>query len=212
MDEIAVTQLHAGDGDGAGMVFTFNDRQISVSIFPSNGRSTQQSRRLEPEDRPLQDRLIDLVARAVTCEDDDEYDELEGHVLGIILEAGKPFFSRPGTSQEPPTLGHASLHHLLFPEILYFRLEATAGHTSVIPIEPSEAYTALAIDPALDGDIEHELEFDERLPRYIPEDIILTELFLRGASYVTAAVQVDGQDMFCKARGRPSSLFGTSLG
>jgi hypothetical protein len=37
MDDIAVNQLHGGDGGGADIVFTFNDKQISVSIFPSNG-------------------------------------------------------------------------------------------------------------------------------------------------------------------------------
>lgn len=97
MDEIAVNQVHSSDGDGADMVFAFNDRQISVSIFPSNGSSTQDSRHLEPKDRPLQDCVIDLLARASTCEDDDEYEELEDQVLGIILKGRQTVFLSAGT-------------------------------------------------------------------------------------------------------------------
>ncbi|KAM5353509.1 hypothetical protein ACJ41O_000159 [Fusarium nematophilum] len=218
MDEIAVNQVHSGDGDGADMVFAFNGRQISVSIFPSNGSSTNDSRDLEPS-RPLQDHLIDLLAGAVLCEDDDKYDEVEDYVLGIILAAGKPLFSQSMPSQGAPTYDHQSLHHLLFPEILYFRLEtAAAGPTSIIPIASSEAYTALTIDPVLDGAFMEdrafmeELDTNEHLPRYISEKIVVTKLFLRGTSSVAAAVQVDGRDMFCKARGQPGGLFGTSEG
>ncbi|KPM37789.1 hypothetical protein AK830_g8771 [Neonectria ditissima] len=212
MDDIAVNQLHAGDGDGAGMVFAFNGRQISVSIFPGNGSSTKDSRHLEPEHRPLQDHLIDLLARAVVCEDDSEYEELGDEVLGVILNAGKSFFSQLTPSQGAPTRDHPSLHVLLFPEIIYFRLEAGAGHASIIPTASSEAYTALVIDPVLDGTFEEELNIHEHLPRYIPEKIVVTDVFSRGTSFVTAAVLVDGQDMFCKSRGRPGGLLGTSEG
>lgn len=104
------------------------------------------------------------------------------------------------------------LHGLLFPEELYFRLEAAAGHISILPVDPSEAYTALTIDPVFDGAFEEELDIDEFLPRYIPEEIVVTELFSSGASSVAAAVQVDGRDMFCKSCGRPGGLFGTSEG
>ncbi|KAJ4316064.1 hypothetical protein N0V84_008063 [Fusarium piperis] len=186
------------------MVFEFNGRQISVSIFPSNGSSTKDSRELEPEHRPLQDHLIDLLSRATVCEDDDEYDEVEDYILGIILNAGKPLFSQSMPSQEAPTYD--------YPKILYFRLEAAARHTSIIPIGSSEAYTALTIDPALDGAFQEELDIDQHLPRYIPEEILVTKSFLRGTSSITAAAQVDGQAMFCKARGQPSGLFGTSEG
>jgi hypothetical protein len=212
MDEIAVSQLHAGEGDGADMVFTFNGRLISVSVFPTNGSSTQDSRHLGPEHRPLQDRLVDLIARATECQDD-EYEELEDEALSIILDAGKPHFSQLGCSQEADALDHPVLFDLLFPKILYFHLQAGGpGPASLIPIEPSKAYTTLAIDPAIDEAFDEELDLVHSLPRYTPEEIVVTELFLRGTTSVTAAVKVHGQDMFCKSRGGPSGLRGTSEG
>lgn len=212
MDEIAVYQLHSGQGDGADMVFEFNGRQISVSIFPSNGSSTMDSRELEPN-RPLQDHLIDLIAGNTFCEDDDEYNKVEDYVLGIILAAGKPLFSQSMPSQGMWTGELQNLQNLLFPELFYFRLEATsAGHTSIIPIASSEAYTALIIDPVLDGDFVEEPYIDENLPRYIPEKVVVTNIFLKSTSYVAAAVQVDGRDMFCKASGQLGGLLETSEG
>ncbi|KAJ9413331.1 hypothetical protein QL093DRAFT_2073034 [Fusarium oxysporum] len=212
MDDIAVTQLHGGNGSGADMVFMFNDNQISVSIFPSNGSSTKDTRQMEPKDRPLQDRLVDLISRATTCQDDDEYDRLEDEVLGVILDAGRPLFSRPISSQGAVAQNGQSLNHLLFPPFLYFRLEAPASHASIVPINPAEANTILTIDPALDPGFEEELEICQDIPRYIPEEIVVTKSFVRGANTVTAAVQVRGRDMFCKSRGQPGGLFGTGEG
>ncbi|KAH7245329.1 hypothetical protein BKA59DRAFT_475681 [Fusarium tricinctum] len=212
LDDIAVYQLHGGVGDGAAMVFTFNDKLISVSIFPSNGSSTKDSCHLGLEDRPLQDHLVDLVSRATTCQEDDEYERLEDEVLGVILDAGRPLFPRPISSQIARAQNNQSLHHLLFPQILYFRLEAPASCASILPIKPSEANTILTIDPALDQGFEEKLEIYQDLPCYIPEEIVVTKLLVRGASTVTAAVQVQGRDMFCKSRGEPGGLFGTSEG
>ncbi|KAF5018795.1 hypothetical protein F66182_9213 [Fusarium sp. NRRL 66182] len=99
IDEIAVYQLHAGDGDGADVVFAFNNVQISVSMFPSSGLSTKNSRHLGTESRPLQEHLIDMLSQAVLCQTDDEYDELEDQVLSVILKAGKHLFHQPIFSQ-----------------------------------------------------------------------------------------------------------------
>ena len=90
MDDIAVNQLHGGDGDGADMISTFNGSLISVSIFPNNGSSTKDSRHLSPED---------LLSRAIVCEGYDEYDELEDEVLGVILDAGKELFNQRASSR-----------------------------------------------------------------------------------------------------------------
>ncbi|KAF9768109.1 hypothetical protein IL306_014623, partial [Fusarium sp. DS 682] len=59
---------------------------------------------------------------------------------------------------------------------------------------------------------EEQLDIYQDLPRYIPEEIVVTKLFVRGASTVTVAVQVRGRDMFCKSRGQPGGLFGTGEG
>lgn len=213
MDDIAVRQMHAGDGDGADMIFTCNDREISVSIFPANGSSTRDSRHMSRGDRPLQDHLIDLVAHITVCDDDNEYEAIQDEVLGVILDAGRPMFSQPATIPKgAPTGQLPCLGSLLFPEILYFRLEATAGRTAVNPIGSRDAYTALTIDPVLDQSIEEDFLVDESLPRHDPQAVLVTEVFLRGLNTSAAVVQVDGRDMFCKARSRPGGLSGTSEG
>ncbi|KIL93942.1 hypothetical protein FAVG1_02504 [Fusarium avenaceum] len=212
MDDIAINQLHGGVGDGAAMVFTFNDTLISVSISPSNGSSTQDTRHLGLEERPFQDHLVDLISEATTCQDDDEYERLEDEVLGVILDAGRPLFPRPISSERACPESNQSLHRLLFPQILYFRLEAPARCASIVPIKPSESNSILTIDPALDQGFEEKLEIDQDLPLYTPDEIVVTEVFVRGASTVTAAVQLQGREMFCKSSGEPGGLFGTSEG
>ncbi|CAJ0546764.1 Ff.00g013910.m01.CDS01 [Fusarium sp. VM40] len=212
MDDIAVNQLNGGVGDGAAMVFMFNDKLISVSIFPSNGSSTKDTCHLGLEERPLQDHLVDLISKATTCQDDDEYERLEDEVLGVILDAGRHLFSGPIFSRRARTESSKTLHNLLFPPILYFRLEAPASCVSIVPIKPSESNSILTIDPALDQGFEEKLEIYQDLPCYIPDEIVVMEVFLRGANCITAAVQVHGQDMFCKSRVEPGGLFGTGEG
>jgi hypothetical protein len=95
IDDIAVNQLHGGNGGGADIIFTFNNKQISVSIFPSNGSSTKATRHLGPGERPLQDYLVDLISQATTCQDDGEFEKLEDEILGVNLDAGRPLFSLP---------------------------------------------------------------------------------------------------------------------
>ncbi|KAH6676858.1 hypothetical protein F5X68DRAFT_224104 [Plectosphaerella plurivora] len=204
LGDIAVHQLHAGDGDGADVV--------SVSIFPSNGMSTKDTQHLEPNERPLPDHLIDLLARAVMCDGDAEYEEAEDHALNEILDAGKPLFAQLVSSQPALSHGYSSLYSLLFPEILYFRLVAPEDHVSLVPIRSDEAYTALTIDPSLDGGFEEELDIDGKLPRHDCKNITVIDVFSRGVSSVTAAVRFDGQEMFCKSTGRPSGLSGSSEG
>ncbi|KAH7222607.1 uncharacterized protein BKA55DRAFT_584726 [Fusarium redolens] len=212
MEHLAVNELHSGVGDGVDMVFTFNGSLISVSIFPSNGSSTKDTQR--QEDRPLQDHLIDLIDKATACRDNDEYEELVDEVFAVILDAGRPVFSKLISSHEAPAQNNKSLHHFLFPPFFYFRLAAPnpTGSVSIIPISSSETHTIHTVDPAIDQGYQEELEICQDLPRYIPEEVTVTEVFLCGARTVTAAVRVQGRDMFCKASGEPNGLFSTSEG
>lgn len=208
-DDIAVYELHIGVGEGADMVFGFNGCLISVSIFPSNGSSSKDTQ--EHEDRPLQDHFIDVIEKATVCQDDDEYEELVNEVLAVILDAGRSLFHQLISSQDQQAL-RESLHHYLFPPSFHFRLEAPAPTScvSLKTIDSSEAYTTLTIDPVFDQSIDEDLELNPDTPRFTPEDISIAEVFVHGASTITAAVQVQGQEMFCKSRGRGGGLFGTS--
>ncbi|KAF5989618.1 hypothetical protein FBULB1_758 [Fusarium bulbicola] len=210
MDDIAVYQLNSGIGDGANIVLGFNGCLLSVSIFPSNGSSTKDTE--GQQDRPQQDHFINAIEKATVCQDDEEYEELVDEVLIPILDTGGPLFHQLIPSRDERVQNNQSLHHLLFPPVLYFRLEALTRTTSVslISIDSSEASTTLTIDPAFDQSIDQDLQLNPDMPRFTPEDISVAEVFVRGAFTITAAVEVQGQDMFCKSHVRAGGLFGTS--
>ncbi|KAF5656303.1 hypothetical protein FCIRC_13734 [Fusarium circinatum] len=199
-----------GIGDGANIVLGFNGCLLSVSIFPSNGSSTKDTE--GQQDGPQQDHFIDALEKATVCQDDDEYEELVDEVLIPILDTGRPLFRQLIPSRDERVQDNQSLYHLLFPPVLYFRLEAPTPTTSVslISIDSSEASTTLTIDPAFDHSIDQDLQLNPDIPRFTPEDISVAEVFVRGAFTITAAVEVQGQDMFCKSHVRAGGLFGTS--
>ncbi|KAF4947502.1 hypothetical protein FGADI_10347 [Fusarium gaditjirri] len=211
MDNIAVYELHGGDGDGAEMVFTLNGCLISVSVSPSNGLSTKDTER--EQNRPLQDHLIDVLDKATVCQNDNEYEELVDEVLALILDAGRLFFTQLISSQDEQTPG-TSLRHYLFPPFFHFRLNAPGptGSVSVIPISSNETNTIYTVDPASDKEFQEDLEICQDLPCYIPEEVFVTEVVERGARNVTAVVQVQGQDMFCKSSDKPGGLSSTRKG
>ncbi|KAM0342102.1 hypothetical protein ACHAPU_009716 [Fusarium lateritium] len=162
-DDIAVTNISGGDGDGANMVFTFNNIHISVSVLPSNGLSTKDSRHLKPESRSLQDHIVDTLSRASICEDYEEYDQLVDEVLMVILDVGKHLF-RQSTLREAESCETQILHVLLFPEFVCFRLEAPGRSASLVPIAASEANIILAVDPVYDQEFVEDLKIAEDVP------------------------------------------------
>ncbi|RSL61701.1 hypothetical protein CEP54_006044 [Fusarium duplospermum] len=206
-DNTFVEQICSGDGKGASIAFELRGRQSHVSIFPSNGSSTKDSRHLRLEDRPLQDHLIDALSRDSSDRPFGEHLMSQDEVLGAILKAGEPLFSR--LTPKAPTCEPPTLHQILFAEILYFRLEGDSDPASLVTIESKEAYNnGFIINRALNRASEQELDLCQHLPRYAPEDIVVKHVFMKGIKYVTASVQVDGQDMFCKALGEPRQLQG----
>ncbi|RSL58578.1 hypothetical protein CEP51_014060 [Fusarium floridanum] len=206
MSNAFIEQICSSDGKGASIAFELRGTQIHVSIFPSNDSSTKDSRHLQPEDRPLQDHLIDALSRDSSGRPYGEHNVSQDEVLGAILKAGKPLFSQltPKASSCEPL----NLHQILFAEILYFRLEGDSDPASVVPIEYEEAYNIGFFNWDTGQAFEEELDLCEDLPRYAPEDIVVKQVFMKGVKYVTAAVQVDGRDMFCKALGEPRQLRG----
>ncbi|KAH7002978.1 hypothetical protein EDB82DRAFT_482319 [Fusarium venenatum] len=207
MEHVAVYELHGGNGDGADITFLFNGKVMSVSIFPTNGPSTKSTLHLGPG-RPLQDHLVDVISEAITCKNHNEYEKLVDEVFGVILEAGRPLFSSLGSI----TQQSQSLHELLFPEIIYFRLQAPAMYATILPIDPSKANNIIASDPAFTDNWDEELKIRRDLPCFTPDEMTVTKVLLRGFNSVTAAVRVHGRDLFCKVVARPSGLCGTEEG
>ncbi|RFU33686.1 hypothetical protein B7463_g2664, partial [Scytalidium lignicola] len=85
IDDIAVVQIHTGDGDGADIVFEFNKICIAVSIFPSHSSQNHL------ENRPgqaIEDHLINLLTQAIIG--GDNYDDILDEILDVIFVAGRP--------------------------------------------------------------------------------------------------------------------------
>ncbi|KAL2686999.1 hypothetical protein Neosp_004548 [[Neocosmospora] mangrovei] len=205
MDTVSVEETCSGDDRGASIAFGLHGTHIHVSIFPSNGLSTKDSNHLQPKDRPLQDHFIDILSQVFTCQDHNEHNMLHEEVLSAILKAGKPIFSQ--LTPKMPIRERSTLHEFLFAEILYFRLNCDLDAASVVPVAPEEAFTeSHLINREFAQIFEEELDLSEHIPRYTPEDIVVKHLFMKGFKQVTAAVQVDGRNMFCKAQGEPSQL------
>ncbi|KJZ70014.1 hypothetical protein HIM_10595 [Hirsutella minnesotensis 3608] len=202
---VAVLQIHGGDGDGADIVFNFNGQRIAVSIFPSS--STRDRNRCS-----TQDRLIRLLGRAASDDvDDDEYEELENQILGVILDAGRPIFKTQSTLNVKLNSGR-DLHSTIYPATLNFQLLDNCGKAVIVPIEPSEAYTLSANDAAYDSTEDDELGIDTTLPCYSTKAILTVDMFVQGGGHAASRVLVDGNEMFCKARGGAGGLIGTSVG
>ncbi|KJZ69902.1 hypothetical protein HIM_10713 [Hirsutella minnesotensis 3608] len=202
---VAVLQIHGGDGDGADIIFNFNGQRIAVSIFPSS--STRD--RNQPS---TQDRLIHLLGRAASDDvDDDEYEELEDQILGVILDAGRPIFKAEAKLRMKLNSAR-DLHSTIYPATLHFQLLDTCGKAVIVPIEPNEAYTLPAWESGYDSAEDDELGIDTTLPCYSTKAILTVEMFAQGGGHAASRVLVDGNDMFCKALGGTGGLIGTSVG
>jgi hypothetical protein len=68
-----------------------------------------------------------------------------GSLPDTFINAGKPLFSYPISTQETPAHDDQSLQRLLFLPVLYFRLDGPANSASTIPINSNEANSILAM-------------------------------------------------------------------
>lgn len=109
------------------MIFDYNGKRVSVSVFPSCGSQGGQG--------AIEDRLIDLLGHAVSVDDDDEYEEVVDEALSIVLDAGKADFDEL-VGSSPTTHAAQTLHSLLYPQTLTFCLKTVSGKASVVPISP----------------------------------------------------------------------------
>ncbi|KAF5618704.1 hypothetical protein F52700_12224 [Fusarium sp. NRRL 52700] len=205
-DDIAVYGLHGGIiGDGAEMVLGFNGSLVSVSILPSNGSSARDTQRQKA--RPLQDHFIDVIDKAIVCQDDDEYEELVDEVFIVILDAGRPLFRQLISAQEEQA-SDKSLHLYLFPPFFHFRLEAPnyTGSVSIVPITSDETNIIHTVDHASERGSQEDLDICQDLPSYTPEEVTVTQVFSHGKRTITASVQVQGRVMLCKSSGEPGEV------
>ncbi|KAI0548573.1 hypothetical protein F4679DRAFT_313247 [Xylaria curta] len=197
MDDITVFSLNSGDGDGADIIFDINDQRVAVSIFPRP--LSEHNIQVYRNQRFLEDRLIELIGRAVLTKEDDEFERIVDEVLGVILDAGKTVFSEvaPRNKSAPKSLKQ-DLQSYLYPPTLAFRIESAGSRATMIPVGPKESYTSLEI-PTNYG-IDDNIDIDNDLPQYLPKDITIVESFVQGLGHSVSRVLVNGQEMLCKAR------------
>ncbi|KAH8817429.1 hypothetical protein F5884DRAFT_874470 [Xylogone sp. PMI_703] len=190
LNDMAVVQMHVGDGDGADVVFECNSKRISVSIFPS--RSSRDCNESNPK-QATEDHLIDLLRQSI--DDSDNYDDIMEEISDIILDVGRPLFIQ---TMQIPT-GNSSnqvLHSLLYPQVFHFRLQTINNKQIIIPIDSSESYTdSEAFFPS---DIDANFQIDINLPQYSSMEIHILHKFLRSGA--VSRVLVNGQGMLCTAR------------
>ena len=139
MNHLAIYQINTGNGDGADILFDYNDKQISVSIFP--GTPPPPGNQSEERGSLAEDHLINLLGRVLSVDtDDDKFEEMTDEALSMIIDAEKVFFAE----MKPHHLvaqTKQDLHSLFYPEELFFRLSTISGKPCLVPIDPKEAYT-----------------------------------------------------------------------
>lgn len=197
MKGVAAGEITVGYGGRVEIIFSFDNKPISVSIFPrSSAPHDPHSDQKQPF---LEDRLIDLLTQAATSHFDiDEHEKTVYKALDLIYGVGKVIFTKanlPNTpTRQPP---NQVLQALLYPPILTFRLMTIGGKAAIIPINPDKGY--IIYKAKFDPSAEKNLDKDESLPHYLPRQILVTESLVEDVDYVTTRVLVDNKDMYCKA-------------
>ncbi|TWU70482.1 glyceraldehyde-3-phosphate dehydrogenase 1 [Metarhizium rileyi] len=163
----------------------------------------------------INNRLIDLLSHCTSPEiDNDNHEEIVDEVLGIILDAGRAVFKKVAAPPKPfSAYAGRNSQSLLSPARLTFQFHETAtGDATVVPIDPGEAYTNPSYDARCDSSDDGESDIDSILPCQNAMKIIVAETFVASAGHVAGRVEVDGEEMFCKAHGDGRSLTSSSVG
>ncbi|XDG01070.1 hypothetical protein ABKA04_000685 [Annulohypoxylon sp. FPYF3050] len=197
MKGVTAGDITVGYDGRAEITFGFDNKPISVSIFPrSSAPHDPHSDQKQPF---LEDRLIDLLTKAAPLDFYiDEYEKIVYEALDLIYGVGKVIFTKANLPNT--TTPHPLLQALLYPPILTFRLMTIGGKAAIIPINPDKGY--IIYKAKFDPSAEKNLDKDESLPHYLPRQILATETLVEDVVYVTTRVLVDNKDMYCKAHRR----------
>jgi hypothetical protein len=173
---------------------------IAISLFKSN--TPEHQMKDGPEKAYTIDHTIELLARSMDAEDEDEADALQDEALEVIYAVASSLDQDIGASEESSQLlKEIVLHNLLFPKTSFYRLEEVAGELTIVPISANEAY-----GPTYNEDQDQkmteicdEVYVDASLQSYLPEQVKVVEQLVCGGGTVCLA-QVNGYQTLCKAR------------
>lgn len=188
--------------DGAQVTFLTekSNERIAISLFKSN--TTEHQMNGGPDNPHTIDHTVELLARSMDAEDEDEADALQDEALEVIYTVASSLDQDSGESEESNQLPkEVVLHNLLFPKTSFYRLEEVAGELTMVPISPDEAYGPTYSEDQDQNmtELGDEVHIDTSLPSYLPEQVKVIEQLVCGGGVVCLA-QVDGYQMLCKAR------------
>lgn len=191
--------------EGAQVTFLADksNERIAISLFKSN--TAQAQKNIGPETAQIIDRTIELLARSMNADDEDEADALQDEALDVIYAvAGSidPDSEAAEESSQPPKKVVVDLHNLLYPKTSFYRLDEVAGELAIVPISPDEAYGPTYSEEQDQNvpDSDDELHIDSSLPSYLPEQVQIVEQLVYGEGITVCLAEVDGHSVLCKAQ------------
>jgi hypothetical protein len=186
-------QIDVGNND-AGIIFLFNDQLISVSVFMGSPYMFQDK-------QSVLEYLINLLTSCSSDVGDGSYQETIASVRDIILGVGYAVFKQATlSSRSASTQARQSVHSLLFPTMLNFRLQDTGtGDAMVVPIDAAEAHIRPSNGAGSINIDELDLDDTGSLLFRRATDKIVVQMFRDWGSSITCRVEIEGQDVFCKA-------------
>ncbi|KAH7270879.1 uncharacterized protein BKA55DRAFT_589229 [Fusarium redolens] len=204
IDRVEVHLISMLREDGAYIVFSLNDNMISVCVSPHKSLITQAFPFLRTKNDRLQDHFVKTFIEGVQSRNREEYEQARTNCLNVILAAGRHHFPQWTSSPDKSADCEKRLSDLLFPQVIYFRLEAAKGRATIVPISPDDVMSRVVIDPVLDRGLVTPV-FNLGLPWFTPEQIIVKQILYTGAAYAIAEVQVVNrkESLLCKASGSP---------
>lgn len=175
-----------------------SNERIAISLFKSN--TTEQQMNGGPQNAHPIDHTVELLARSMDAENEDEADALQDEALEVIYAVASSLDQDNGESEESIQVPkEVVLQNLLFPKTSFYRVEEVAGELIMVPISPDEAY---GYNEGQDQDMTElgdEVYIDTSLPSYLPEQVKVIEQLVCGGGMVCLA-QVNGYQVLCKAR------------
>lgn len=204
MDVVDISGDH-DEFESAQVTFRLNSTgdHVVVSLFKSD--PTKEAANDRSGALPLIDNIIRTLGQCLITDDFDEQQRLQDEALDPIYEAAETIISSAeSAAQELGPNQHKSLHSILYPKSLHYRLQSASsagGSLSLVPISPQEACTISFEDGQALLDYKMDIELIDTLPRFSTNQIQVVEELVSGGGIVCLS-KIDGHDgsFLCKAR------------
>ncbi|KAK6544617.1 hypothetical protein TWF694_001305 [Orbilia ellipsospora] len=200
---IDLVEIWGGLGDTATIIFDYNSKRICVSFY-----STDKSENSKYRFNGIleEDRLIKNVAMAMDSEcrtaDEPGYtgspdrecgsivDDVAYKIINRVVEVGKELFNTIPPIEAPVLNGQITLHSKLYRETIDLVFKTVNGKPSVT--KDNRQSTEFA-------DSDSSLRFDNDLPRYSSQEVLVSLQISDESDSYTAKVTINEKPMYCRA-------------